>query len=450
MIYKIEKLYRIFILKLCIVFILSCKSNSINEISQIQSFPYKSYHLDDSGDILNTEIFSSDFQDSKDCAECHPNHYEEWNMSSHAHSSSSIFFQKRLADAVHEHEQSIERFCDQCHDPISVISEKDENNSLIHSGVTCDVCHTMTRKSSTTIALPHQIVTSQLFLNPGEGIKYGPLNSPNQNNYHESQFNPIYKQSESCLPCHDLKHENLETEITFTEWSRIPGMSMSGAFPCQQCHMPEKEDGTHEHHFAGVDLSYELPPKEEPLYNKVLELLETAAQISFKSNIEEIADSIAWSNYINIPVRIESLNGHHLPSGTSFNRECWVSIEVRDSDANGELIYKNGILESTIELLNYYEKDLVLFTSFLITEEGDTTQDVLKASQIINHSLPGLNIKYTDYRFKINNQIKSLWIKAKLNFRPIKPFIFDELPLLKQNIPIYTIDEIEKTIHIIN
>jgi len=429
---------------------LNCNNNSVNETSYIDEFPFKSYELDDNGYVLSSEISSSDFQNSEDCAKCHPNHYNEWNISSHAKSNSSIFYHKRLADAVNDHGDDIENFCDQCHDPISIITNDYEINNTSHKGISCDVCHTMTRNSTPTIALPHQIVTSKLFLNPGEGVKYGSNENPNENNYHDSKFNPIFKQSESCLPCHDLRHEQLETEITYTEWSRIPSMAMSGSFSCQHCHMPKKEDGTHEHYFAGVDLSYEKLPEEEPLYNIVSELLKTAAKISFSSQIEVLSDSIYFNSLIDIPIKIESLNGHHLPSGTSFNRECWISIEIRENNENGDLLYTNGVLNSNIQLLNYYDSDLVYFTSFLLKENGDTTQDALMADEIINYSLPGLAVRYSNYQIELPENITSIWVKAKFNFRPIKPFIFDELPELKQNIPIYTIDEIEKNIYFIN
>ena len=54
----------------------------------------------------------------------------------------------------------------------------------------------------------------------------------------------------------------------------------------------------------------------------------------------------------------------------------------------------------------------------------------------------------TEYSVHIVENIDQLWIQAKLLFRPIKPFIFDEYPELQENIPIYTIDEINKTIQI--
>ena len=64
-----------------------------------------------------------------------------------------------------------------------------------------------------------------------------------------SFYLPGYKVSEQCLPCHDLVVRDVEAEITFTEWDRIPGFSMFGGIPCQDCHMPEKEYDDYQNKF---------------------------------------------------------------------------------------------------------------------------------------------------------------------------------------------------------
>ena len=75
-----------------------------------------------------------------------------------------------------------------------------------------------------------------------------------------------------CLPCHDLSVNDVETEITFTEWDRIPGFSMFGGIPCQSCHMPIKQDGTHDHSFIGVDLDLNIPHRSHLIQGLYLHL----------------------------------------------------------------------------------------------------------------------------------------------------------------------------------
>ena len=329
--------------------------------SSIEStFPYKNYSLDNVGNIVTSEMYIDDFQLASDCAECHQTHFEEWYRSPHANSNTNSFFKNCLNDTKNEFGDNFENFCQQCHNPIKILASSNSEYLSSHEGISCDVCHSMTRISSGTIAHPSQLVTSQLFINPGEGIKYGSMENPETNTYHESQFNPIFKQSQICLPCHDLRNEDVETEITFTEWNSIPEMAMSGAISCQQCHMPEKEDGTHEHHFVGVDVNYEFPAEEDPQYYDVLNLIQTSATLTFENNLGALSDSILRDSVINLPIRVISNTGHHLPSGTSFNRECWISVEIRSENSNGEFIYQNGVLENDLQLLDYYGMKILL------------------------------------------------------------------------------------------
>ena len=58
---------------------------------------------------------------------------------------------------------------------------------------------------------------------------------------------------------------------------------MSGGTPCQECHMPVKADGTHDHRFVGVDVDLTYPTGESPNYLAVEELLNSSALISFGS-----------------------------------------------------------------------------------------------------------------------------------------------------------------------
>ncbi|MBC8197763.1 MAG: hypothetical protein H8E60_07755 [Candidatus Marinimicrobia bacterium] len=429
-----------------------CKKN-INEPSESTNeslFPYKNYSIGDDGNLIFSEMSVDDFQPASDCAECHQTHVNEWEMSPHGRSLTNKFFNNCLNDVKEEYGDEFQKVCFQCHTPANLIATPSISGNSPQVGLSCDICHTMTQTSNGTVTSPDRLVTNKYYLNPGEGIKYGPIENPEPNINHESQYNPIFSQSQICLPCHDLRNEELETEITFTEWNRIPGLAMSGTAPCQQCHMQEKEDGTHSHHFAGVDLSYEVTPEDDPQYENVLELIQTSANLSFQNSDGNLGDSIIRDSILVIPVQVESTNGHDLPSGTSFNRDCWLSIEIRSENSSGEILYQSGVLDHFLQLLNYRDSELTFFTSFLITEDGDTTNDIFKADDIINYSLPGMSKKNVEYSFQMDESINQIWVSAKLLFRPIKPYLFNEYPELQVNIPIYTIDEIEKNIQIIN
>ena len=152
-----------------------------------------------------------------------------------------------------------------------------------------------------------------------------------------------------CLPCHDMTIRGVEAEITFTEWNRIPGFAMSGGTPCQECHMPLKEDGTHDHRFIGVDVDLTYPLGESPNYAAVQELLNTSALVTFGAQNYQLPDSVLSGGNLVIPITVESLTAHNLPSGTGFNREAWIEVVVsQDSDT----IYTSGLIHSNINNYN--------------------------------------------------------------------------------------------------
>jgi len=67
---ELRKIKFIHLYYLLFFLILNCNNNSVNETSYIDEFPFKSYELDDNGYVLSSEISSSDFQNSEDCAKC--------------------------------------------------------------------------------------------------------------------------------------------------------------------------------------------------------------------------------------------------------------------------------------------------------------------------------------------------------------------------------------------
>ncbi|SVC34015.1 uncharacterized protein METZ01_LOCUS286869, partial [marine metagenome] len=280
-------LIRIGICLLSCIIVTSCNNNA-NPDDEINSTS-KQYVLNEFGQITSTEFSTEAFEPSQNCQGCHPNHYQEWSESMHAYTMQDPIFFSGWAQAQHDYPETGERFCVQCHNPVAFLTGEDLSNyptkeellgsdlpAQIKDGISCDVCHSTTSLSRTVHADDNIAAVADYHLYPGEGIKFGSIQDPEANEYHESEYNPIFNRSELCLPCHDLTIRGVEAEITFTEWNRIPGLAMSGALSCQDCHMKQKNDGTHDHHFTGVDVNLSYPMGEGPLYNKIEEMLQSA------------------------------------------------------------------------------------------------------------------------------------------------------------------------------
>ncbi|MBI64995.1 MAG: hypothetical protein CMG64_01715 [Candidatus Marinimicrobia bacterium] len=421
--------------------------------------PYKHYSLDSNGNILETDISINDFNSANDCQACHQNQFNEWSNSMHAYTMNSPLFFSYMNQTIENHPNTGGKFCIQCHSPAAFLSDyslgeyqtfeefQNDNNlpQIIKEGVSCDICHTATGLSQTVMTNQNGAANATYKLYPGENIKFGSIENPDSNSYHESYYLPTYSLSEMCLPCHDLVVNDVEAEITFTEWDRIPGFSMFGGIPCQSCHMPVKQDGSHDHSFIGVDLDLNIPYSQNPEYPKIVDLLSNSVEMEFGIWGVDLLDTISINDTLNVPLLIESITAHSIPSGTSFNRDVWIELTIEN---NQDIIYSSGLLENDSDLLNYNDNDLVFFKSFLLDELGDTTRSVIDSHDIINNSLAAYSQRFAQYSFIVDeNYSGTLEVKARMLFRVFDPeFILEHHHQFLNNIPIIEMESISKTV----
>jgi len=434
--------------------------STLSESALIENIE-KEYQLDDTGHIIDTEFMVEDFSSVEICSACHSEHVADWTNSSHANSMHTPLFFSMWNQEQTNHPDTGERFCVQCHNPISFLTGVDlsgnenlealENSNLpnqVKHGISCSVCHTYTALSPSYFAGDALSASAEYHMYPGENVFFGSIENPAFNPHHQSQYSPMYSRSEMCLPCHDMTIRGVEAEITFTEWNRIPGFAMSGGTPCQECHMPLKLDGTHDHRFIGVDTDLSYPIGESPNYMAVEDLLNTSALISFGAPGYEFPDEINAGSGLTIPLTVESLTAHNMPSGTGFNREAWIEIIVSQDSS---IIYESGLITSNIEELNRMDSSLLLFTSYLLDSNGDTTYTSTETHDMINETLPALGFRYHLYDFNIPENIVGLIdVNISFKFRPFRPLVIElHTPELLNNLPIFEIASIHRQIEVI-
>ena len=423
----------------------------------IYELPFKTYELDNNGNILNTEFSSGDFRPAEDCSGCHYDHYNEWFSSMHSYQSRSPVFFSHKEEVKELYPATGERFCMQCHNPIAYLTGEETSiysnpndfqssglNQAIKDGITCDVCHTMTGISQSVFTEDNIAANAIYKMYPLGNIKFGPIENPEENDFHESYYLPTYESSQMCLPCHDLVVRGVEAEITFSEWARIPGFSMFDGVSCQECHMPLKENGYHNHKFVGVDMDLAIPPLENPLYEDVSNLLSTAAELRFSVWNDTIPDVFVPGEILNIPLTVESLTGHNLPSGATFNREAWIELVVKN---NNQIIYSTGLIDNA-DMLNYSDENLLLFSSNIYDENNNPTNFVTELHSIENFTLGAYQERFKYYDILIPENIDNeIIVTARFLFRPFKPdLILGHHPEFIENLPIYEITSINTTI----
>ena len=422
--------------------------------------PYKHYDVDEYGNVYNSEISLDDFQSSSECQSCHETHYQEWTNSMHSYSMESPIFFSYKNKTMEDHPEVGDKFCSQCHNPAAYLTntnlesydsvesfQMSDLNNVLKESIGCDICHTATGLSQTVFTTESGAANAIYKLYPGENIKFGPIDNPTENNFHDSYYLPTYKSSNMCLPCHDLVVDNLETEITFTEWNRIPGFSMFGGVSCQSCHMPEKEDGTHDHSFIGVDLDLNIPYLNNPEYEKVLSMMNSAVNLEFSVWGNQLPNAINQGDTLIIPITIESLTAHNIPSGTSFNRDVWLELAVFN---NEQIFYSSGYINNNSDYLNYSDDNLLAFKTYLLNADGDTTRSVIDADNIINNSLAPYSQRFKQYSVFIPDTLYGeLQIQARMLFRPFDPeFILEHHSEFIDNLPVFEMAIINSTVQI--
>ena len=134
------------------------------------------------------------------CTSCHAEHVEEWTHSSHGKSMHSPLFFSMWNEEQINHPDTGERFCVQCHNPISFLTgvdlsgfesleELDNSNvpDQVKHGISCSVCHTYTALSPSYFADDNLNASAEYHMYPGENIFFGSIENPSFNPHHESQ-----------------------------------------------------------------------------------------------------------------------------------------------------------------------------------------------------------------------------------------------------------------------
>jgi len=308
-------------------------------------------------------------------------------------------------------------FCQSCHNPVDKFlgnfpSFADSNDQPLRDfssavgrrGISCDVCHQISMPDSSTAGLGHLgdgVANVAYVLEPGD-TKFGPLDNPDPNPFHESAHakdinmqNGYLDTGVFCASCHDVRtppDSNLavaEDPVTgepfqrlenlFTEWQNGPfgpiNNRVGGVVTCQDCHMdvgPPAPAGSYAEgettlyprprdvqgrekvstqYFTAVDIALvDFPGQDDEARDangnvigqvqRRQQLLESAATLSVSAPA-----AVARGEVASVVVDVTNVGaGHNIPSGFSQERQMWVELIV--SDANG-ILYESGTLIDT-------------------------------------------------------------------------------------------------------
>lgn len=379
---------------------------------------------------------AADFSEAETCATCHPTHVAEWSTSHHAYAMIDPVYRELVALRQAAFDNTQDPFCMQCHSAIGTRSGDiqpgftfDALSPITLEGVTCSSCHSV-------VGLERPFNAGHVL--DGKAPLQGPIEDPVDNAFHESAYSPLHTQAQFCGGCHDvIETSGLQLERPFAEWTSSP--AAANETTCQDCHMPARrglaangapEREIHSHRFGGVDVPLspgfiDDPDVEADLQDAATALVQSAATLSVDAPL-----TVAPGDVLDVVVTVyNEIEGHHFPTGTSFNRQVWIDLVAYDGDE--QELFRTGDLDAQGDLRNYWsdldpfgDEDLITLSSGLTDHGGDPTLFPWVAIEHTSPAIPARHDKtWTLFVPTTETTPGPIRIEAKLRFRAYGPYL---------------------------
>jgi len=442
-----------------------------NDVKTVQFFP--SLAIVQGSDVIPPEHLMTD----ETCARCHPDIAKTHEQSMHRFSSFNNpayrFSVEETRKVVLQRDGTVQaaRFCAACHDQVPLFSGQfddpdydTERNPTGQVGITCMVCHAITRVNGVhgnadfTIAdpprYPFAFSESTLLRSiNAQLIKAKPA-------FHrKTLLKPFHRTAEFCSTCHKA---NLPAEVNHYHWLRgqdhydsflSSGVSghrvdsfyypASAVSRCSECHMPltasddpaardfnnSDQRSVHNHQFpaanTGITQLLGLPDWVMQAHQKHLNNVTRVDIFGLKEDGRidgdlhaplrpSLPELVPGKRYL-IEIVIRNIGiGHHLTQGTADSNELWLDVTAT---AAGKLIGRSGSLDAqgTVDPWSYF------VNAYLLDRQGKridrrNSQDTFVA--LYNHQIPPGAATVVHYRLDIPADAQGpISIEAHLNYR---------------------------------
>jgi hypothetical protein len=402
------------------------------------------------------------FQSAERCQRCHVSHAAEWRTSMHAYAMIDPVFRALVAVRQADYAGTQDQFCVQCHSAIGTRGGEiragftfEGLSPITLEGVTCVSCHQVTE-----LVRDHN---SGHVLDPSAAMR-ATIEDPAPSGHHSSAYSALHGTSEFCAGCHDVVEvDGLSLERPYEEWLSSPA-SAEGR-NCQSCHMPAvvravapsgPERTSHEHRFRGVDLpladGFATPEEIDALRRDVEGLLRSAADVRLA-----VPARVRSGTTLDLVVDVESLlDAHALPTGSTFIRQLWLEVIVRD--ASDRVLYETGTLDGNGDLRDHWsaldpygDADLVSFSSSLTNRAGQPELFPWRATEHFRRTLQPRHTRTVTLFVPVPAGTPGpLAVSARLRFRSHPPYLLRALGLdaLIPRLEIHEVDEASATVEV--
>jgi len=389
-----------------------------------------------SGSPVEVEAFFP----SRTCSICHKQQRTDFKGSMHSVTHTDRYY--RLFAELAREEASVEvyTYCSGCHAPQGVVSgaipgmaEKDLPPEVT-DGIGCDVCHQI--DSLMLDDSPWGEPGNASFaLNPGKGIKYGPLAKITATPAHDGEKREFLQSSEFCATCHTVIHpgNGLRIEHTYAEWKK--SVYAEKGIQCQDCHMRSVEDAIEVartltpvkkdeekwankvaprpisvHEFVGGNVEAGVLSKSPEHAELARQRLKSAATLAVETG-ERKGDEVA------VDVVVTNVAaGHSLPTSLTELREMWVHLRV--SDAEGKVLHESGGLDEIGDI----EEGAIRFGAHTVDAAGNVTYKPWEAVGFAwKRLVPAKESVRDTVRVALRGASGPLTVEARLLYRTTPP-----------------------------
>lgn len=233
------------------------------------------------------------------CGECHEKMFDEWEVSAHASSVDSKFYEASVAAAK-------DATCERCHAPLAKVAPRDVT---VSEGITCDVCHTLREPMPSAAGGQFRLAVDDM-------VKYGPRCDLDDHYFHRMGCSKEHREAALCGSCHWWEPEGLPVITEYADWKAGPAAARGE--PCQHCHMPKER----------AEIATGSPVRSGVPHHGLLGITADLRQraLALEVTAKRDADALA------VVVRLANHAGHAVPAGLPERR---VLVRVRVRDASG-------------------------------------------------------------------------------------------------------------------
>ena len=427
----------------------------------------------------NQKVTPESWEDSAICGGCHTTQYQGWKGSMHSNSFKDPLFQAEWALAEKELGGNIGNLCGGCHSPAGMLSKSIKFDPslgkhggftappIAENGVFCDVCHTISGSTFTkSSVMEHGNGSYQS--SPGP-VKRGPIKDA-KSPYHETTYSEHHTQAAFCGNCHNIFNplNQFPLERTYDEWKY--SVYAQNGVQCQDCHMVPVETAmrvadtltpasklkdhglggkaglgaekdralVHGHGFVGgnaVITAVLGDPDSRRHAGIAVKRLRNVADVDVSLNH---VPSQSGMNHLAVKVTNRRA-GHDLPTSLTFVRELWVDVTV--TDQNGRVLLRSGALDDHDEV----DPNATMFKNYAVDKQGKPAQFIWTVERFERrNTIPPKGHHISNYYFNVNNDVKQLIVRAKLNYRSASQHFVDHLlGDGKIKVPVITMNDIE-------